>query len=400
VLRKERVGQQLLLALLVAIACSPAPLPRSSSFSPEPPPRSKTIVNWGDTYGAPVDASPNRQEIDLWKRLTGLACERDGRLSKAARHHAEILLESPGGVSEGELDHLRFTVLQLGGYDYGVNPVVTELGNRGIAFLRSHVRKQGGLWTHCGLGVAGTGKRTIAVLVGVVRTLELSPLPAVVTPPRQLLLTVRSTRVPSGEVVMYLGRPDMTVTAVPPRKMGEGVQFEIPITESGRYDLELLHDQGHGPETAVLVPIFAGIPPDPRPTVIPRIEDDDNSSPEAMLFQFVNAAREKVGASPLVRDGRLDRVARRHSNDMVRNRFFGHISPFTGNLDRRLDSAGLAPKHSAENIAVSSTLIRIHRNLMASPAHRINILNPVFTHMGIGVARGDEQIATEIFVAW
>jgi uncharacterized protein YkwD len=179
------------------------------------------------------------------------------------------------------------------------------------------------------------------------------------------------------------------------------VTFEVRFDSAGRYDLEILHDTGYGLETVALVPIFVGIEPDRRPTVVPDVPPADRDAPAA-LFGYLNGARTRSGAPPLARDSRLDEVAARHSRDMAAHRFFGHISPHNGGLVRRLSRAALAPKWSAENIAESATALRIHRNLMASPAHRINMLNPRYTHVGIGVASmsDGELIATQIYAAF
>ena len=94
-------------------------------------------------------------------------------------------------------------------------------------------------------------------------------------------------------------------------------------------------------------------------------------------------------------------MARDHSEEMARHGFFGHVSPYRGALARRLARDGLSPVRSAENVARSRSLLRIHRNLLRSPSHRVNALGSDFTHVGIGVARdGDDFIATEIFGAF
>jgi hypothetical protein len=56
-----------------------------------------------------------------------------------------------------------------------------------------------------------------------------------------------------------------------------------------------------------------------------------------------------------------------------------------------LDAAGVAYTGVAENVAFASTITdplvapdRLHNDLMADPAHRANILDPRFTHVGVG----------------
>ena len=135
-------------------------------------------------------------------------------------------------------------------------------------------------------------------------------------------------------------------------------------------------------------------------TLVPEPGRATTDPPETTLLQLLNAARRRVAAPPLVRDRRLDKVARRHSEDMAENGFFGHVSPLHGGLANRLKIANIVLERSGENIAAGSIPYRIHRNLMESPAHRINMLNPQFTLVGIGVAQKDDMLfGTEIYGA-
>ena len=91
-----------------------------------------------------------------------------------------------------------------------------------------------------------------------------------------------------------------------------------------------------------------------------------------LLFDYLAAARKRAGLRPISRDTRLDRVARAHSREMAERGFFGHVSPYRGALAKRLARGGLSPLRCAENVARSVTPLRIHRNLMQSPSHRLN----------------------------
>jgi uncharacterized protein YkwD len=86
---------------------------------------------------------------------------------------------------------------------------------------------------------------------------------------------------------------------------------------------------------------------------------------------------------------------------MVRLGYFGHVSPSGRDLTSRLRQAGYTTHRAAENLARSSTPQRAHAQLMESPSHRANILDPALTHVGIGVAeREGELLVTQIYVAW
>lgn len=340
-----------------------------------------------------------QKEQRVFTRLQ-LTCKIDPRFTLAARHHAETLIQSADTITTGRMEHLRFTLHQLGAHDYGITPIVTSATPLGLTRLKKRASSIGAKWSHCGLGIAEMDERSVAVLVGARRSLEIAPLSHTVIPPKNLRLKVFSIIDPPGEITLYLGRPDTTVVTIRAHSTTNGIQFGIPIETAGRYELELLHNTGHGPETVMLVPIFSGIQPDKRPTVVPDIKTERGESDETLL-RYLNSARSKVGVPPLDRDPRLDHVAAAHSGDMAKHQFFGHISPYNGGLARRLKRARLIPKCSAENIAESATPLRIHHNLMASPAHRINMLNPLYTHVGIGVHESATAlIVTQIYAAW
>lgn len=100
-------------------------------------------------------------------------------------------------------------------------------------------------------------------------------------------------------------------------------------------------------------------------------------------------------------------AARRHSDDMLRRRFFAHKNPDRKNHSDRLRAVlKFSPKASAENIWMRSGAVpsasRVAEEavaqLMASPRHRENIMNPRYTHLGVGVAVGASEVrVTQLF---
>ena len=126
--------------------------------------------------------------------------EPDSRLALAARAHAETLISSRESIGDGQIDLLRFTLRRLGGTDYAIEPVITTLDPAGRAFLKQIVAKQQAKWTHCGLGVAETGKSVLAVWIGVERAVEMDPLPMAVSPASKLDMRGQRTQAPDGVV--------------------------------------------------------------------------------------------------------------------------------------------------------------------------------------------------------
>lgn len=109
---------------------------------------------------------------------------------------------------------------------------------------------------------------------------------------------------------------------------------------------------------------------------------------EALMLELVNAERTKAGLSPLALDSRLVGTARAKSADMVANNYFSHISPTLGSPFDQLEAASIRYRAAAENLAASESVASAHQLLLASSLHRANLLNPNYTHIGIGVVQG------------
>ena len=102
-------------------------------------------------------------------------------------------------------------------------------------------------------------------------------------------------------------------------------------------------------------------------------------------------------------------AARRHSEDMLRRRFFAHINPDRQSPGDRIAAAvGRPVGTNGENLWMRSgslptttLFVAIEEavaQLMGSPVHRRNIMNAVYTHLGIGVAvTASELRVTQLF---
>lgn len=345
------------------------------------------------------------EETAIVARIEGegpLGCAIEERLVRAARRHAAVLASAAGSQGEAEIDHLRFAVLAEGGTEYQLAPFATRDLGAGLQDLAAFVAEHRRDVTHCGLGKAGRGGRDVVVWVGAKRAVSFAPIP--VSSEVGTALTVSGTVSGAlGAARAYLGLPDGSADALAARVSGGVLTVEVPFERRGRYELEIQIDLGGGPETASLLPLFAGVPPDGRPTIAAGADDGGASAeaPDARIVSLVNAARKRLGLAPLARDARLDRVAAAHCADMVALGYFGHRSPSGAMLADRLRASELAPSAFGENVARSSSASRVHRNLMASPSHRIELLSRSYTHLGVGVARdGDDLVVTEVLARW
>jgi len=123
---------------------------------------------------------------------------------------------------------------------------------------------------------------------------------------------------------------------------------------------------------------------------------------EAHALELLQKDRRIRNLPALIRDVRLDGVARSHSREMGELGYVGHQSPRTGSPGDRLARAGIPTAAHGENIARESTLHAAQRGLMHSMGHRRNIVNTHTSHVGIGVtpvdaARNRGWIVTQLF---
>jgi uncharacterized protein YkwD len=143
------------------------------------------------------------------------------------------------------------------------------------------------------------------------------------------------------------------------------------------------------------------VAPPPGVKYLAKVED--------LIFDLTNQARLARGLAPLARDDELGNVARAFSNDMLVRRFFDHTTPEGLPFEKRLanqyrhwvydmgeniwSGSGYDPR-KAQELAQE-----IVSDWLNSPGHRENLLDPDFTHLGVGVsARHDRIRATQVFV--
>ena len=109
---------------------------------------------------------------------------------------------------------------------------------------------------------------------------------------------------------------------------------------------------------------------------------------EAEMLQMINEERQKNGLKSLQADAEMLQVARAHSQDMFAKGYFAHDSPDGKDPFDRMKAANVRFNAAGENLALAQTVEIAHVNLMNSPGHRANILNPSFGRVGIGILDG------------
>ncbi|MEN6378395.1 MAG: CARDB domain-containing protein [Methanofastidiosum sp.] len=130
---------------------------------------------------------------------------------------------------------------------------------------------------------------------------------------------------------------------------------------------------------------------------IPLIYSD--STEEYYMLTLINNERHAQGLEPLTMNSTLSSAAKLHSQDMINRNFFNHINPDGLTPSDRARNAGYSFIALAENICGNPSIDSGHSSLMGSPSHRVNILNPSYKEVGIGIVDGGPygKMITQLF---
>ncbi|MGP4060696.1 CAP domain-containing protein [Halobacillus sp. H74] len=119
---------------------------------------------------------------------------------------------------------------------------------------------------------------------------------------------------------------------------------------------------------------------------------------EKQVVELTNQEREKQGLAPLELDTELSGVAKDKSLDMQQNNYFSHNSPTHGSPFDMMKAYGIDYRTAGENIAMGQTSPeQVVEGWMNSEGHRKNIMNPNFTHIGVGHAENGNYW-TQMFI--
>jgi uncharacterized protein YkwD len=119
---------------------------------------------------------------------------------------------------------------------------------------------------------------------------------------------------------------------------------------------------------------------------------------ERQIFEWTNQERGKVHALPLKWSDRLALAARLHSDEMAKYKDLSHQVQDEAVFTERLAERGARFNAAAENVGYGDEAEDLQSGWMHSPPHRANLLNPVYTEMGVGIVRSGGRLwATEDF---
>ena len=206
---------------------------------------------------------------------------------------------------------------------------------------------------------------------------------------------------PLARAVPAVGAPDATAAlaaaVATAGHASEPVAAAVPRSSSAAASepplptpLPTVAEAAHGtPLPATPVPATSTVAP-LADLYLPAPNEGPPTDLEARLLAAANAAREGAGLPPLVHDADLTRIARIRSQQMAERGYFGHHDPDGYHVYVELLARfGHAYAWAGENLALNNydpaeSPERALAALMASAAHRENILFPGFERVGVG----------------
>ena len=116
----------------------------------------------------------------------------------------------------------------------------------------------------------------------------------------------------------------------------------------------------------------------------PQIDEDL----EQTLLNLINEQRMAVGLAPLMPHATIQSAARAHGREMFADGVLTHLSRDGRTPRDRVLGLGVRVRMIGENVAYAEDARAAHEALMASEAHRQNILSVLFQLVGIAVVDG------------
>jgi uncharacterized protein YkwD len=131
--------------------------------------------------------------------------------------------------------------------------------------------------------------------------------------------------------------------------------------------------------------------------IVEELSDLENL--RRQLLSRVNEERRDRGLEPLHPNRELDSTAQTYADTMMREGFYGHVSPQGGTVLDRVEASGYRPELAGENIASGPHTAELAMDSwMASKGHRKNILDRRFRDIGFGLSILDDE--GELKILW
>lgn len=212
--------------------------------------------------------------------------------------------------------------------------------------------------------------------------LQIGVLMTAVAFPVQAAINIGAPRALSGSVVTLRSYVPVTtqVTSIPTSAQANQTTISTPTTT---------YIQNPTPSQSRSVNVGPTPTTPSMSTTLPVIPSVSIlTADEQNMVDMINQERRAVGVNPVKVDLRLGSVGRAKADDMKANNYFDHTSPTYGSPWAMMQQVELTVGWAGENISGNKSVAGSMAALMLSPGHRANILDPRFTHVGVGIAYG------------
>lgn len=142
----------------------------------------------------------------------------------------------------------------------------------------------------------------------------------------------------------------------------------------------------------------------PQPSTSPTpAQSATTAQIETAIWRQINQVRQQDGLVALKNNDRLAAVARRYSQQMAEQNFFGHTSRDGATVVERVRAVRISYYAVGENLFKGTNIDHpapsAVKGWLNSPGHRENIMRPVFAETGVGVwKKNNTYYITQLFL--
>jgi len=324
----------------------------------------------------------------------------DPALTRAARLLAARALDTTAGQA-AELLTLTAAMSDAGGFDATPRALVLRGSPSSEPMLALTQREDltAEPCSHLGVGAIKRGDLAAIVVLFAERRLELAPFPrAFPRPPAAPQKLCAQLYEPLKSAEVFVTRPGGQVDRFPARSAGGALCAAIDFPTEGRHTVEVLARGERGPQVAALFFVQIGTVASKDGPLAER-EPATLEEARARVLLRINALRVASAFKPASRDFELDGIAQAYAERLAKENFFAHVAPDGTDLKTRMTTAGYRYSSAGENLGLANGPLAAHFSIEHSPGHRKNLLDPVYTRAGIGVAKNSLQqtLLVELF---
>lgn len=308
----------------------------------------------------------------------------DPRLERAARALAALALERSASDAAGLLA-VTEAVSVAGGWDASPTAILIKgTATQVVEELEQQTSLAAEPASAFGVGVVERGPRVALCVLLAVRKFELAAMS------RRFERVPRSVSVCGALVApletgeFFVTSPSGAVTRAPMKASRLGVCGAFAPGAEGRFVVEVLGRGPRGPEVAALFFVDVGKTRSTNDQQI--VEPVGEAESRRAVIARVNALRRTMGLHVVVPDPRLDGIAQAYATRLATEGFFAHVDPNGGDLKARLNAARYRYTAAGENLGASTGPLAAHFGIEHSPGHRMNLLEPSHTTIGVGLA--------------